>query len=416
MKRLLLFILFLSFFHLSQSSEPLKIGVITDVHFLSEKLISDGAAYQNHANSIGKNIKDMHAVLDVVLKDFEKEKIDILLISGDLTNHGERESHLDFVEKLKPLQQNGTRIFVIPGNHDINVPNPKKYIGEAALPTENISAKEFTQLYSAFGYGNALKRDTSSLSYLSKIDEKTWLLCFDTNRYAEYETQSISSGRILPQTLQWALEILREAKEKNITVLGMMHHGLVEHMPYQSTFFAPYLVNDWQKNAEILADAGLKVVFTGHFHSNDVSLLTSQQGNVIYDVETASLSQYPFAYRIMELGNNQLLIDTRFVTSVPLNPRLGEEYREKLEKTTKEVAQSRLKGMGIPFPDETLEALVQLVVRMNILHVSGDEKPDKEMQEAVRNFSELLGNESGEIKTFQLDFPPQDNKLVIELK
>ena len=196
----------------------------------------------------------------------------------------------------------------------------------------------------------------------------------------------------------------------------MMHHGLVEHMPYQSTFFASYLVDDWQKNAELLADAGLKVVFTGHFHSNDVSLLTSPAGNVIHDVETGSLAQYPFAYRIMELENDHLSIDTRFVTSIPENPNLEKEYREKLEQITRRVAQSRLKGTGMPFPQETMDTLVQLITQLNILHVGGDEKPDKEMEESIRNFAELLGDESGDMDSFQFDFPPQDNTLVIELK
>ncbi|HBK33264.1 MAG TPA: metallophosphoesterase, partial [Porphyromonadaceae bacterium] len=60
---------------------------------------------------------------------------------------------------------------------------------------------------------------------------------------------------------------------------GMMHHGLVEHMPYQAVFFGDYLVDGWQDAAQQLADRGLKVVFTGHFHSNDVSSFTSSAGN-----------------------------------------------------------------------------------------------------------------------------------------
>ena len=77
-----------------------------------------------------------------------------------------------------------------------------------------------------------------------------------------------------------------------------MHHGLVEHMLYQSTLMPDYLIDDWKNNAEILADSGLKVIFTGHFHSNDITLLTTHKGNKIYDIETGSLAGYPFPYRL----------------------------------------------------------------------------------------------------------------------
>lgn len=132
--------------------------MISDIHFLSRKLVSDGVAYRNFQNATGRNVNDLHAVLDAVLSDFEKEKTDILLISGDLTNHGERESHLDFIEKLKPLQQRGTRIFVIPGNHDVNIPDAKAYRGGTPTPVKATSKEEFAELYAPFGYGSALKR------------------------------------------------------------------------------------------------------------------------------------------------------------------------------------------------------------------------------------------------------------------
>ena len=204
---------------------------------MSSEIAQPGTALEKFENTSGRNVTDLHAVLDKSLAEIEAAKTDILLILGDMANHGERQSHIGFIEKIKPLQQKGTRIFVIPGNHDINIPDSKKYIGETPQPTENVSADEFVQLYTSFGYADALKRDTASLSYLAEIDAKTWLLSFDVNRYAEYKTTSLSGGRVLPQTMEWALEILREAKARGIIVLGMMHHGVVEHLPFQAIFF-----------------------------------------------------------------------------------------------------------------------------------------------------------------------------------
>ena len=56
--------------------------------------------------------------------------------------------------------------------------------------------------------------------------------------------------------------------------------------------------------------------------------------------------------------------------------------------------------------------LTNLIVKLNMIHVKGDEKADPEMQLALRLFASYLGNEM-ETKDFSFDFPPEDNNLVI---
>lgn len=415
MKRFLYILFFLTSQLSLWAAKPIKIAVISDVHYLSSQLAGKGAALKKYETAMGRNTEDLHAVLDKVVTDLHDESLDILLIPGDMTKDGEKQSHLDFKEKLQPLTKNGTQIFVVPGNHDINVPTSKKYTGDKTEPAENVTAEEFAQIYADFGYGKALKRDTASLSYLAFINDSLWLLCFDTNRYNEYRTSTLSSGRILPQTLQWALEILSQAKEKNINIIGMMHHGLVEHMPYQNTFFPEYLVDNWEKNANILADSGLKFVFTGHFHANDITSYTSTAGNTITDVETGSLAQYPFPYRMILLENDILKINTHVVNSIPSKPQLAEEYKEKLRQQTEASALSKINSLNIPLPKEILQALAHVIVQMNLLHVCGDEQLTEEMVQAIKNFSKIMGQENFDSSTFQLDYPPADNKVELAL-
>ena len=397
------------------SQQSLKIAVISDPHYLSSKLAKPSIALSNYEAATGRNIKDLHDVLHQVISNLKSYQPDILLIPGDITNHGERDSHLDFVQLLKPLSDNGTRIFVIPGNHDVNVPNSKMYVGNTPTPTTNVSSKEFAQIYAPFGYQSAVKRDTASLSYVSKINDSIWLLAIDSNRHPEYKTSSISAGRILPETMQWSLEILREAKSKNILVMGMMHHGLVEHMPYQAAFFSDYLIDDWEINAQILADNGLKIMFTGHFHSNDVTLFTSSQGNKVYDIETGSLAGYPFPYRLMTLHNNVLNIATEFVESTPNNSNLKEEYHLKTEKMVTRLAQAKINSMSLPIPTKMNNVVVNLIVKMQLLHMKGDEELDEEMLLMVDQLNRLIGDPNADFSSFKLDFPPADNFLEIVL-
>jgi hypothetical protein len=195
----------------------------------------------------------------------------------------------------------------------------------------------------------------------------------------------------------------------------MMHHGLVEHMPFQSVFFSDYLIEDWKNKADSLADAGLNIIFTGHFHSNDITLQKSPSGNILYDIETASLSQYPFAYRIMNLTDSTLSINTRFITSIPTNPNLESDYRNKLEALTNRVAENRLNNLGVPMPSNIKDILKEMIVKLYIAHVKGDETPDNEMLEIIESFANLLGNEVQD-EDYKFDFPPEDNNLIIKLE
>ena len=397
------------------AQHTLKIAVISDTHYLSQKLAKDGVALQNFEAATGRNVEDLHQVLSQVVHELKIHRPDVLLIAGDITNHGERDSHIDFVNKLKPLTDSGTQIFVVPGNHDVNVPNAKAYIGDKPTPTSSISAQELEEIYALFGYADAIKRDSASLSYLAEVNDSIWLLGIDSNKYKENTTTTISSGRIHPATMNWALEILKEAKSKDILVLGLMHHGLVEHMLYQSALMPDYLIDDWKNNAEILADSGLKVIFTGHFHSNDITLLTTPKGNKIYDIETGSLAGYPFPYRLIALQDNKLDVESYFIDSIPGKPNLQEEYRLKSEKTARRLAQSKINSMALPIPADLKSTLIDLVVKMQMLHMKGDEKMDVEIKQMINQLSELIGDPNADFDSLSLDFPPADNFVVIEL-
>ncbi len=397
------------------SADSLKIALLSDIHYLSPALYDTGEALAAQEKAAGRHFYDQQMVLDKVWGDLLQEKPGVLLISGDLTHHGERQSHIELVARLEALEREGIRVLVVPGNHDINIPNAVAYRGNKTEPVESITKDDFAALYEPFGYGEAIARDEASLSYVAALDEQHWLLCFDSNRYEEHTTGSITAGRIKPQTMEWAFSVLREAEAKGIIVLGMMHHGLVEHMPYQSAFFPAYLVEEWERHAELLADAGMPLIFTGHFHSNDITRYDAPSGKSIYDVETASLAHYPFAWRTMTLDKGSLALESHFVTSLSGNSNLEEEGRQRLEMVTRRVAESRLKGLGVSLPEELMPLLTDLMVKLNMKHVKGDEKADPEMMLALRVFASYLGNEV-EAKDFSFDLPPEDNNVVIRLK
>lgn len=395
------------------ANEPLKIGVITDTHYLSEQLMDNGYALDEYIYVSGKNVRYIPDVLSQVLDDYLQSDIHVLLVCGDITNDGEKQSHLDFIKKLKPLQEKGVKVFVIPGNHDVNVPNTIAFRGNKRFPTDNISPADFAELYSECGYGNAISRDAASLSYAAELNSDTWLLAIDAARYDEYTNSSITSGRVLPETEKWALDILNEAKLQNKQVIGMMHWGLTEHIMYQSLFFKEYLVDDWKRLANLFADNGMKVIFTGHFHANDITAFHSDKGNVIYDVETGTLSAYPFSYRFVTLDADGMGVETRNIVSIPENPDFAEKDKQRMLALSTRLAKLKLKALDYNFSDDILSAFADVLGQIFIKHAYGDEKVDDQLKQTMVKLASMLETPI-DTDDIELDFPPADNNVNIK--
>lgn len=397
------------------ASEPYRIAVITDIHYLSPQLMDGGYAVENYMQTTGRMIKYTPAVLDSVLSHLANEKTDIksLLICGDLTKDGERQSHLDFAKKLDILKNKGIQTFVIPGNHDINIPNPMKYIGNKSFKTESVSPAEFEYIYKDYGYNDCFSRDTTSLSYatiLNKDDNnsETWLIAIDAARYKDHKTSSISAGRIKHTTEQWIMDILEQARNKGVQVYGMMHWGLTEHFPMQGELMPNYIVNDWRRLADKFADMGMSMIFTGHSHANDITKHTSQKGNTIYDIETGTLSSYPFTYRIIDDFSTKTDIYTYRIEATEENPNLAKQSKEILSEIADKMIESRINKFAPNINIERRQYLSGLLAQLFIMHVHGDENCFDEYNDIIKE----LGDEY-EINDFNLDFEPMDNDITI---
>lgn len=410
MRHFIFCVFFLLLLNSLSASNPLKIGVISDVHYLSPRLMDNGGHLQNYIQTSGKNVKDVPAVLDKVLADYLNSDIEVLLVSGDITKDAERESHLDFADKLKPLKAKGVKVFVIPGNHDINVPNATRFENNKVIPVPAVSPKDFLDIYGEYGYADAMSRDTASLSYAAQLSDSVWLLAIDAARYNEYRGRSLSSGRIAPETEKWATDILDEARRKNIRVIGVMHWGLVEHIMYQATMFPDYLVNDWKRLANLFADKGMKAIFTGHFHASDITAFDSDKGNRIYDIETGTLVSYPFSYRFVDLTSSGMKVRTENVMSIPDKPNLWEEDMKRMETLAQERSVQKLKGMGYPLPERIVSRLSVALGSVFLMHAYGDERITDDLRALVEAFA-LTMDTSVDTSDFELDYYPADNNV-----
>ena len=105
--------------------------------------------------------------------------------------------------------------------------------------------------------------------------------------------------------MDWVRKQAQQAKKDGRQPILMMHHNLLDHMPVQSIFSKDFIVQFHLSTADLFANWGIKLVFTGHEHCSDAATYTSTLGNVIYDFATTSLTMYPLQYRYFEITDNE---------------------------------------------------------------------------------------------------------------
>ena len=311
-------------------NRPLKVAIVSDIHYMDPSLLdsngAEGTAFQTYLANDPKLLQYSAAVFKKVMEQLLAAKPDLLLVPGDITKDGEKLDHQIMAGFFDKLQSQGTRVLVMPGNHDINNAKAKRYVGNNDYPVAMTSKADFENIYANFGYGSAIARDTASLSYVVELQPGLRLISIDASKYEDYgPSGDVAEGRIKPATLTWILQQLARARQQKTRIFAMMHHNLIEHYVGQSTLDPGYVVDNYVQIADTLMQAGLRVIFTGHYHAQDISSYT-YQGNTLYDIETGSLVTPPIPYRMMTIDNNTLAITSTRIGAIDVNLPDGEGY------------------------------------------------------------------------------------------
>jgi DNA repair exonuclease SbcCD nuclease subunit len=143
-----------------------KIAVFSDPHYYAPELGTTGSAFEAYLAQDRKLLAESSAISAAAINELKKSDAKIVLISGDLTKDGEKLSHQQFSKLLTSLENSGKKVYVVPGNHDINNPASSSYKGNKATFTDNISPEQFKNIYNSFGFSEAISRDKDSLSYV----------------------------------------------------------------------------------------------------------------------------------------------------------------------------------------------------------------------------------------------------------
>lgn len=271
-------------------AQHLDVTVMSDVHFVSQKIFTaDNYSYYENEDKM-EHISE--AVFNSAADEVIASAPDYLLISGDLTERGDRLSHEELAKVLRRIEAAGVSVFVINGNHDL----PTDY----SQLDEKIDFNGFKEIYADFGYKEAVSVCYGSLSYSADLGKTHRLIAIDNIGYYYDKQSEVYKTPMGERQKQWIEEQIALCKtDKRIPVL-------MSHIPFKDHF--PKSVADMRDNdaylamAKYFADNGAHYAFTGHLHLQDVKKVTSDSGNDFYDIGNPSMIHYPCSYSSVKLS------------------------------------------------------------------------------------------------------------------
>jgi 3',5'-cyclic AMP phosphodiesterase CpdA len=401
-----------------------RFAVFSDAHLYDTALGTYGAAFQRDMDNDRKLLPESKEILSEAIRQVSGMGVQFLLIPGDLTKDGERQNHLLMAEQLSALARQSVRVFVVPGNHDIQNPHAVRYDGRSTRRVPNITPSEFAEIYKDAGYGDALFRDPDSLSYVAEPVPGLWLLAVDSTDYQDNRTRTTpaTGSGLTPTRVAWIGKMLGQAVVRRKAVIAMMHHGVVEHFAGQYKYFPQYLLSDWQGVADMLASYGVRVVFTGHFHAQDIAVRGTGQ-RAIYDVETGSLVTFPDPLRLVTIDadSQKMRITSSFIKDLPSFSERGVSFweysREFMHTGTARIAARALASLGISGAEASMVA--DQIADAFAAHFQGDEHFTGSEILSTRGlglFAAAVVNARRDLVTsLWQDTGPPDNNVVINL-
>lgn len=284
-----------------------KFAVASDLHYVVpeeelEVIIEDEPLFW-FANRRAQLENESGFIIDEFLRQCaEDEDCEFVLIPGDLVNDGRIivQQHIDVAEKLRAFEkETGKPVYVINGNHDNGAgENDFKY-------------DDFIENYYEFGYDEAIATVEGECSYVAELNDDYRLIALDSCD----PTKSTEDGMTWDK-VNWVIEQAEKAYADGKYPILMMHHNLLDHLPMQRILSRNFIIRNHLATADMFANAGIKLVFTGHEHCSDAAVYTSTKGNKIYDFANTSLSMYPTSYRMFTMTDDEITYEAKFIEKI----------------------------------------------------------------------------------------------------
>ncbi len=326
----------------TEDAPDLSYAVSADLHYKPHEetleWFSEDPIY-GYANRRAAMENESSLIIDEMLKQCaEDDNIEFLLVPGDLTNDGKRflDDHKAVAEKFRKFEkETGKQVYVINGNHDVGL------LGEYC----ETDMDAFIETYYEFGYAEALVTTDYDCSYTADLSDKYRLIALDSCDHDKSTEDGMTDEKV-----QWVIDQAEQAYADGKYPILMMHHNLLDHLPVQRLLSHDFIIRNHTITAERWANAGIKLVFSGHEHCSDATTYTSTIGNTISDFATTSLTMYPLQYRYVEMRDDTITYEAKTIDKIDtatlkeMVPDYSDEQLAEMDKGLNAFAKNYLKN------------------------------------------------------------------------
>ena len=346
----------------ASASADYRITVASDPHFISPALTDGGPGYQRVlAAGDSKFMPWSEEILNAFIEEqLTAEKApDAVLLTGDLSFNGAVMTHEALASKLRPLQKAGIPVLVLTGNHDVYNINAARFEGENYTRVPYATTELFREIYGEFGFDAALSTAPDSLSYVFELDDGLRFLMLDFNTLDHF-------CGISDDTLAWAEDQLRAAKEAGAQVIAAGHQNLYRHSLFQDG----YVISESDRLAELLRTYGVRVFLSGHLHIQHI-----RTEHNLTEIAGSALCSWPCQYGILSCTDGTWSYQTRRLDMAAWAERNGrtEPVFRDFQNAAAEYfsAHSKIK---LPPGSEELDAegLMSWMRKLNLAYFAGD--------------------------------------------
>ena len=302
---------------------PLKFYLITDTHYFKYSIGARGEEYERFMDFEQKCFAETQAINEAAFEWLEKaDEADIVLIAGDLSFNGEKESNEAFSKLLHDFKEkSGKRVYVVTAGHDFNE-KPFCFNENGRGTPEGTKFSELMGYYRDFGYADALKFNEEHLSYVAELsyDVRLLVICndIDGQKHITYDDEFLG----------WIEAQAKKAQADGKMMIAMEHYPVLPGQPILA-LIADACQAERDKLIATLADNGVHLIFTGHMHNQSINVTETAKGNKFYDVCTGSAIGCPAYMRLVTIQDE----NTVDIKSIPVpefewdkKGMTGEEY------------------------------------------------------------------------------------------
>lgn len=267
--------------------EPVTLAVAADPHFIAPTLTDNGESFTQVITSAdGKVMRYSAELMEAFFSQIAAEKPDCLILAGDLTFNGARESHKAFAAYCARLEAAGVPVLVLPGNHDLSCPQAARFHGSDFDYVESLDAEGFRALYGPYGYDEALSADEHSLSYVCALRPGLRLLLIDSNTDSQYDTIPAAS-------FDWIESQLQAAAAAGDRVVSVTHQTVLQQNP---RYFNGFVITNRERLQSLYRKYHVAVNLSGHMHVQHW-----KRGAGLTEIVTGALSIQPCQFGVLRL-------------------------------------------------------------------------------------------------------------------